>query len=114
MTGVTLPLVSYGGSSVMSTLLMLGIIQGLYILEKTRMKKLKDIENSGEKSSGVCRKPESMKQKKSRNREYTFVSWFFVLIFVSMIGYLIYFNAVKARILSIVRTIPDRIPFPTG
>ncbi|HIZ23680.1 MAG TPA: FtsW/RodA/SpoVE family cell cycle protein [Candidatus Blautia faecigallinarum] len=34
MTGVTLPLVSYGGSSVMSTLLMLAIIQGLYILRE--------------------------------------------------------------------------------
>ncbi|MDO5135087.1 MAG: FtsW/RodA/SpoVE family cell cycle protein [Eubacteriales bacterium] len=31
LTGVTLPLVSYGGSSVMSTLLMIAIIQGLYI-----------------------------------------------------------------------------------
>lgn len=34
MTGVTLPLVSYGGSSVMSTILMLAIIQGLYILRE--------------------------------------------------------------------------------
>lgn len=34
MTGVTLPLVSYGGSSVMSTLLILAIIQGLYILRE--------------------------------------------------------------------------------
>ena len=34
MTGVTLPLVSYGGSSVISTLLMLAIIQGLYILRE--------------------------------------------------------------------------------
>lgn len=34
LTGVTLPLVSYGGSSVMSTLLMLAIIQGLYILRE--------------------------------------------------------------------------------
>lgn len=33
-TGVTLPFVSYGGSSVMSTFLMFGIIQGLYILKK--------------------------------------------------------------------------------
>ena len=30
-TGVTLPLVSYGGSSVMCTILMIAIIQGLYI-----------------------------------------------------------------------------------
>ncbi len=31
MTGITLPLVSYGGSSVISTIIMLAIIQGLYI-----------------------------------------------------------------------------------
>ena len=31
LTGVTLPLISYGGSSLVSTLLMLSVIQGLYI-----------------------------------------------------------------------------------
>ena len=31
-TGVTLPLVSYGGSSVLSTVIVFGIIQGLYLL----------------------------------------------------------------------------------
>ena len=34
MTGITLPLVSYGGSSAMSTIIMLAIIQGLYILRE--------------------------------------------------------------------------------
>ena len=34
MTGVTLPLVSYGGSSMLSTVLMFAIIQGLYILRE--------------------------------------------------------------------------------
>ncbi|MEG0355470.1 MAG: FtsW/RodA/SpoVE family cell cycle protein [Lachnospiraceae bacterium] len=33
-TGVTLPLVSYGGSSVLSTLIMFAVIQGLYILRE--------------------------------------------------------------------------------
>jgi len=33
-TGVTLPLVSYGGSSMVSTLIMFSIIQGLYILRE--------------------------------------------------------------------------------
>jgi cell division protein FtsW (lipid II flippase) len=34
MTGITLPLVSYGGSSVMSTIILIAIIQGLYILRE--------------------------------------------------------------------------------
>ena len=34
MTGITLPLVSYGGSSVMSTIIMLAIVQGLYMLRE--------------------------------------------------------------------------------
>ena len=34
LTGVTLPLVSYGGSSVLSTVIMFAIIQGLYVLRE--------------------------------------------------------------------------------
>lgn len=32
--GVTLPFVSYGGSSILSTFILFGIIQGLYILKR--------------------------------------------------------------------------------
>lgn len=35
MTGVTLPLVSYGGSSVMTTLLMFAIVEGAYIIRQS-------------------------------------------------------------------------------
>ena len=33
---------------------------------------------------------------RARNKEYTFVSVFFVLIFLGLAGYLVYFNAVKS------------------
>ena len=40
---------------------------------------------------------ERSKKRRSRNREYTFVSWFFVAVFAAMIGYLVYFNVVKSE-----------------
>ena len=33
-TGVTLPLVSYGGSSIVSTFIIFQVIQGLYVLKR--------------------------------------------------------------------------------
>jgi len=49
LTGVTLPLVSYGGSSVLTTLIMFAIMQGLYMIYYTEQKELekkKDMEES--------------------------------------------------------------------
>ena len=34
LTGVTLPLISYGGSSVLTTLMMFAIVEGLYVLRQ--------------------------------------------------------------------------------
>ena len=39
-TGVTLPLISYGGSSILSTFILFGIIQGLYILKRNEEEEL--------------------------------------------------------------------------
>ena len=33
-TGVTLPLLSYGGSSVVSTIILFNVIQGMYVLDQ--------------------------------------------------------------------------------
>lgn len=46
-TGVTLPLVSYGGSSILSTFILFGFMQGLYIMvqnEEERIEKRREIE----------------------------------------------------------------------
>ncbi len=43
------------------------------------------------------REREISKKKRARNKEYTLVSGFFVLIFVSLIAYLLYFNLVKSE-----------------
>lgn len=39
LTGVTLPLVSYGGSSVLTTIIMFSIIQGLFGIQSIEGKK---------------------------------------------------------------------------
>lgn len=57
--------------------------------EKKRQKELEQERRRREK--------EIIKKRKARNREYNFVSAFFILIFVSLIGYLIYFNSVKSE-----------------
>ncbi len=62
LTGVTIPLVSYGGSSLISTVIMFGIIQGLYILredeeqaiERQRQEKLRA--KRGGKEAGAKRR----------------------------------------------------------
>lgn len=57
MTGVTLPLVSYGGSSVLSTLIMIAIVQGLYMLRSDEVKedeaeRIRQSERDGEEYRG--------------------------------------------------------------
>ncbi len=49
LTGITLPLVSYGGTSVMSTIIMLAIIQGLYILREDEDEEIERLRKEAEK-----------------------------------------------------------------
>jgi cell division protein FtsW (lipid II flippase) len=49
-TGVTLPLISYGGSSLIATMIIFGVIQGLYIRPK------KNIQAKQERSTENAKK----------------------------------------------------------
>ncbi|OYP02110.1 cell division protein FtsW [Lachnotalea glycerini] len=63
LTGVTLPLVSYGGSSVLSTLIMFAIIQGLYILKQEEDEKVEKIK------ADAARKTKQAAKKRKQQQE---------------------------------------------
>ena len=58
LTGVTLPLISYGGSSVMTTMIMFFIVQGIYIR----------LQQGGGRRDGSRKKPEKRKIAKKAER----------------------------------------------
>jgi cell division protein FtsW (lipid II flippase) len=49
-TGVTLPLVSYGGSSILSSVIMFSIIQGLFIMNQDRNEKIEKKRRKSQKA----------------------------------------------------------------
>lgn len=74
LTGVTLPLISYGGTSVLTTLIMFAMIQGLYMI---------DGEAKAENQVRVGKK------------QIVYVTYFFVVLFLMMLGYFMYYVGVK-------------------
>ncbi len=54
MTGVTLPFVSYGGSSMLSTLIMFAVVQGLYMLQRDEEKKSREKQIQKQMAAGAA------------------------------------------------------------
>ena len=66
-TGVTLPFVSYGGSSVLSTFLIFGILQGIHIMRQKEVEEFeRDRREEQEKNRAAARK---RSETTVRNRE---------------------------------------------
>jgi len=75
LTGVTLPLISYGGSSIMATIFTIFIVEGLYVIKSAEVK---------------TKSPENYKFQ--TNLVLT-ISYLFIAAFIVLISYLCYYVA---------------------
>ncbi len=91
LTGVTLPFISYGGSSVLTTMAMFFLALGIQLLPETdgpsrKKRKTEDFAEELEESA-------LLQERRRTNRKIRGLTWFFVLLFVTMMGDLAYFTA---------------------
>lgn len=84
LTGVTLPLISYGGSSVLATLMMFSVIQGLYINQALYdAQKYGDVEGASDTDSGEALRFQKLYM--------NLAAGVFAGLFVAISGYLIHY-----------------------
>lgn len=93
LTGVTLPFISYGGSSVMTTMFMFFIVQGAYIDSVLHSEKLADDKINKDKDQ----KETSVKNNSKLNHPIYTTSAIYVITFGVLIGNLCYFVATSEQ-----------------
>ena len=91
-TGVTLPLVSYGGSSLLASLLMFGVAQGIWM--KAQSAGEGTVVEEAVKEEATT----SLEEGQKLQDVYFVVKCIFLAIFVAMIIYLLYFMLFESPI----------------
>lgn len=90
LTGVTLPLVSYGGTSVLTTLIMFAMIQGLYIIERKIPINEQKKEQLSDKNDKI-----RIRINPEGRRQIAKATYLFVGLFIAMLGYFMYYVGFK-------------------
>lgn len=91
-TGVTLPLVSYGGSSVLSSILMFSIIQGMYVLHMRREEQVEA--TASNEQEGVESEEDN---KRFYNKKILSLTYIFSGVLFLVIGYYSYFVVAQGK-----------------
>lgn len=90
LTGVTLPFVSYGGSSMTASVIMFAIVNGMYIMREDDAVKVKSSKKKGKVKTR--RKAVDIANNKAADTPTSVIMAVFSVLFAMLIGYLVYFN----------------------
>ena len=93
LTGVTLPLISYGGSSVLTTLVMFAVVAGLCMVRNDE-----EMEEQQERRAAKGqRKKRTVKREQGKGRESTAVTYLFTAVFLGMMFYICQYSMVHRQ-----------------
>lgn len=98
-TGITLPLISYGGSSIVASMLMFAIIEGMYVLHEKELVKVRQevIEQHSLYNTDFIEGSKNDKKAEIINKQILKISFAMSFLLFLVIAYIIYFVVFKSE-----------------